>query len=141
MAYPLWENARPGVEGGKISSSLDTNLLDVNWQEVQPHQWTPVNADRLESLLEVSAYGKTQVPLLGGRFHAVFSPKKRLNRSIHQLVGDRTANARWVRCNNKTALANPNAVEAKLWSQKDDQTLCGAGLPDIYYNATGPSGQ
>ncbi len=97
-------------ERGKRSSSLDTNLLDEDWREVQPHQRIPVNADHLESLLEASAYGKTKSGYLVDGFRQGF--RLRLDRSIHLLVRDRTANARWVG-GNKTALANPKGGGGK----------------------------
>ncbi len=101
-------------ERGKRSSSLHTNLLDEDWREVHLHQRPPIIADPLESLVEASAYGKTKSRYLVDGFRQGFC--LRLDRSLHQLLSDRTANARRVGGNNKTTLANPKVVEAKLWT-------------------------
>ncbi len=105
MPEQLWE-------GGKNRPGLDTTLVDEAWRQVRPHQRTRVKFTLLGLLLAASDYDTRAMHYLVEGFREGFH--LRLNRPIDQIASDRRSNKRVVKGNNKTALDNPQAVEAKL---------------------------
>ncbi len=114
-------------EGGKRNSHLDAQLMDEDWRQEQPHQRTPVKFALLGLLLEASGYEETGTRYLVDGFRLGFH--LRLDRPIDQLTSDRMRNKRTVEGNNKTALSNPQAVEAKL--ENELLARLGASFPGL----------
>ncbi len=79
-----------GWEGGKLASTLDAALLDQDWENVMPHQRTPVNAGHLLALLVEAGYDRDNTRYLVDGFRQGFL--LRLDRPIYQLVKDILAN-------------------------------------------------
>ncbi len=119
-----------GWERGKRASTLDAALLDQDWENVMPHQRTPVNAGCLLGLLVEAGYDRDKTSYLVDGFRLGFY--LRLDRPIHQLVNDRLANIRTVKGNNKTALINPRAVEEKLTKEHRAKRMIGPFLRPIF---------
>ncbi len=93
-------------------SGLGTTLMDEAWRQVRPHQRTPVKFTLLGLLLATSDYDTRATHYLVEGFREGF--QLRLNRPVDQIASDMRSNKRVVKGNNKTALDNPQAMEAKL---------------------------
>ncbi len=115
---------------GKRASTLDSALLDQDWENVMPHQWTTVNAGRLLALLVEAGYDRDKTYYLVDVFRQGFH--LRLDRPIHQLVKNRLANTRTVKGNNKMALINPRAVEEKLTKELRAKRMIGPFLGPVF---------
>ncbi len=115
------EELDKGWEGGKLESTLDAALLDQDWVNLMPLQWTPFNASHLLPLLVEAGYDNDKTHYLVDRFRQGFH--LRLDQPIHQIVKDRQANIRMVKGKNKTTLASPRAVEEKLMKELRDKMM------------------
>ncbi len=109
---------------------LDMTLLHEDWFKVQPHQRTPIQAGPIKQLLALSTYygSKSHYPVEGFRkgFHL------RLDRPAQQIVKDREHNTRRVKGNNKTALANPLAVEEKSEKELKAKRMIGPFMGPVF---------
>ena len=119
-------------EGGKQKSKLNRSLLDKNWRDMDPHQRTPVKYSRLGEFLKEAGYSAKKTQYLVKGFEQGF--RLRLDRSVAQLAADREKNTRKVSGNNKTSIANPKAVEAKLTKELEARRMIGPFSGPVFNN-------
>ncbi len=117
-------------EGGKDRSGLDTMLVDEAWRRVRLHQRIPVKFTLLGLLLAASDYDKGATHYLVKGFREGFH--LRLDRPVDQIASDRKRNKRVVKGNIKTALDNPEAVEAKLEKELLAKRMIGPFLRPVF---------